>query len=158
MPRPEPRGGHEAAGIYRGSRRRGGAWPLPRARSKPSACGASACSWAASRAIRKYRPASRHLCKALAQLGWIDGRNVRIDYRWGEGNADDIRKHAAELVALAPDVILTPGGLPVERLLQATRTVPIVFAIAPDPVGSGMSRVCRSRAAMSPALCSSNTI
>ena len=75
--------------------------------------------------------------QGLAQLGWTDGRNVRIDYRWGEGNADDIRKHAAELVALAPDVILAPGGPAVERLLQATRTVPIVFVIAIDPVGSG---------------------
>ena len=75
--------------------------------------------------------------QGLAQLGWTDGRNVRIDYRWGEGNADDIRKHAAELVALAPDVILAPVGPAVERLLQATRTVPIVFVIAIDPVGSG---------------------
>src|SRR5215468_11094883 len=74
----------------------------------------------------------------LVQLGWTDGRNVRIDYRWGEGNADDIRKHAAELVALKPDVILTPGGPAVERLLQATNAVPIVFVIAPDPVGTGL--------------------
>ena len=71
-------------------------------------------------------------------MGWTDGRNVRIDYRWGEGNADDIRKHAAELVALAPDVILAAGGPSVERLLQATRTVPIVFVIVTDPVGSGL--------------------
>ena len=75
--------------------------------------------------------------QGLPQLGWTDGRNVRIDYRWGEGNADDIRKHAAELVALAPDVILAPGGPTVEPLLQATRTVPIVFVIVPDPVGAG---------------------
>ena len=70
-------------------------------------------------------------------MGWTDGRNVRIDYRSGEGNADDLRKYAAELVALAPDVILAPGGPAIERLLQATRTVPIVFVIAIDPVGSG---------------------
>jgi ABC-type uncharacterized transport system substrate-binding protein len=76
--------------------------------------------------------------QGLAQLGWTDGRNVRIDYRWGEGNADDIRKHAAELVALAPDVILAAVGPSVERLLQATRTVPIVFVLAIDPVGSGI--------------------
>jgi putative ABC transport system substrate-binding protein len=72
----------------------------------------------------------------LAQLGWTDGRNVRIDYRSGEGNADDLRKYAAELVALAPDVILAPGGPAIERVLQATRVVPIVFVIAIDPVGS----------------------
>ena len=76
--------------------------------------------------------------QALRELGWIDGGNVRIDYRWGGGNADAIRKHAVELAALAPDVILATGGAAVERLLQATRTVPIVFAIVPDPVGSGL--------------------
>jgi len=75
--------------------------------------------------------------QGLQQLGWTDGRNVRIDTRWGSANADDIRKYAAELVALAPDVILASGNAPVERLLQATRTMPIVFAIVLDPVGSG---------------------
>jgi putative ABC transport system substrate-binding protein len=74
--------------------------------------------------------------QALQQLGWTDGRNVRIDYRWGAGGADNIRKYAAELVALAPDVILTAGAT-VEQVLQASRTVPIVFVIATDPVGSG---------------------
>ena len=75
--------------------------------------------------------------QGLQQLGWTDGRNVRIDYRWGAGNADDIRKYAAELVALAPDVILATGGASVAPLLQATRTVPIVFVIVADPVGAG---------------------
>ena len=72
----------------------------------------------------------------LEQLGWTDGRNVRIDTRWGAGNAADSRKYATELVALAPDVILAVG-VSVEPLLEATRTVPIVFTIVPDPVGSG---------------------
>ena len=76
--------------------------------------------------------------QGLQQLGWTDGRNVRIDTRWGGAKPDDIRKYAAELVALAPDVILAAGNAPVERLLQATRTVPIVFVIAIDPVGSGI--------------------
>ncbi len=75
--------------------------------------------------------------QGLQQLGWTDGRNVRIDTRWAAGNADDIRKYAAELVALAPDVILAAGSATVGPLLQATRTVPIVFAIVPDPVGAG---------------------
>jgi putative ABC transport system substrate-binding protein len=75
--------------------------------------------------------------QVLQQLGWTDGRNVRIDARWGAGDADDIRKYAAELAALAPDVILTTGGAAVASMLQATRTVPIVFAIVPDPVGAG---------------------
>src|SRR5258708_183842 len=74
--------------------------------------------------------------QGLQRLGWNDGGNVRIDYRWGAGNADDIRKHAAELVALAPDVILAGPGT-VEPLLRATRTVPIVFVFVPDPVGAG---------------------
>lgn len=72
----------------------------------------------------------------LAQLGWIEGRNVRFEYRWAAGKADNHRKYAAELVALAPDVILTSGSSLV-FMLQATRTVPIVFAMAIDPVGSG---------------------
>jgi putative tryptophan/tyrosine transport system substrate-binding protein len=75
--------------------------------------------------------------QGLQQLGWTDGRNVRIDYRWGAGNADTIRKHAAELAALAPDVILAAGSSTIGHVLQATRTVPIVFVIVPDPVGSG---------------------
>ena len=75
--------------------------------------------------------------QGLAQLGWTDGRNMRIDARYGAGNAADARKYAAELVALAPDVIIAGGPLGLAPLLQATRTVPIVFAIVPDPVGSG---------------------
>jgi putative ABC transport system substrate-binding protein len=75
--------------------------------------------------------------QGLQQLGWTDGRNVRIDHRWAAGNPADIRKYAAELVALAPDVILAPGATQLGPLLQATRTVPIVFAIVPDPVGAG---------------------
>ena len=62
---------------------------------------------------------------------------MRIDYRWAAGDADRIRRHAAELVALAPDVILAIGTSTVAPLLQATRTVPIVFASVPDPVGAG---------------------
>ena len=75
--------------------------------------------------------------QGLQQLGWTEGRNVRIDTRWGAGNAADTRKYAAELVALAPDVIVAIGSAAMEPLLQATRTVPIVFAIVPDPVGAG---------------------
>jgi len=73
----------------------------------------------------------------LQHLGWTDGRNIRFDYRWGAGDAENIRKYAAELVALAPDVILASGTATVGPLLQATRTVPIVFAQVTDPVGAG---------------------
>jgi putative tryptophan/tyrosine transport system substrate-binding protein len=77
------------------------------------------------------------LLQGLAQLGWTDGRNLQIDIRWGGGDAELIRKSAAELAALAPDVIFATGSASVAAMLQATRTVPIVFAIVPDPVGSG---------------------
>jgi putative ABC transport system substrate-binding protein len=73
----------------------------------------------------------------LQQLGWIVGHNVQIDYRWSGGNEDDTRKYAAELVALAPDVIFTSGSAGVGPLRRATHTVPIVFALIVDPVGSG---------------------
>jgi putative ABC transport system substrate-binding protein len=74
--------------------------------------------------------------QALQGLGWTDGRNVHIDARWS-GNASDTRKHAEELVALAPDVIFASGSPGIGSALQATRTIPIVFAIVPDPVGAG---------------------
>ena len=74
---------------------------------------------------------------ALAQLGWTEGRNLRIEIRWASGNANSIRKHAKELVLLAPDVIVAPGASTAGPLLQATRTIPIVFTIVPDPVGAG---------------------
>ena len=75
--------------------------------------------------------------QGLQQLGWTEGRNVHIDTRWSAGNAAETRRHAAELVALAPDVIFTSGSTAIGLTLEATRTVPIVFAIVPDPVGSG---------------------
>jgi putative ABC transport system substrate-binding protein len=75
--------------------------------------------------------------QALALLGWTIGRNVEIDTRWATANPDDIRRHAAELAALAPDVILVEGTPAVAPLLQATRTVPIVFVNVVDPVGAG---------------------
>jgi putative tryptophan/tyrosine transport system substrate-binding protein len=75
--------------------------------------------------------------QGLALLGWTIGRNVRIDTRWATTNTADIRRHAAELAALAPDVILAHGAATVGPLLEATRTVPIVFPVAADPVGAG---------------------
>src|SRR5262249_36576880 len=75
--------------------------------------------------------------QGLQQLGWIDGRNVRIDTRWGAGDADRTRRYAAGLVALAPDVILATGSPPVVALQQATRSAAIVFADVGDPVGQG---------------------
>ena len=74
--------------------------------------------------------------QGLAGLGWIVGRNVQIDYRWAEGDADRVRT-AAELVALVPEVMLAHGSVQVGSLLQVTRSVPIVFVIVTDPVGGG---------------------
>jgi putative ABC transport system substrate-binding protein len=76
------------------------------------------------------------LLQELQRLGWT-GRNVRIDIRWAGADAEKIRKHAAELATLAPDVILANGSVVVAPLLQVTRTVPIVFVVVPDPVGAG---------------------
>jgi putative ABC transport system substrate-binding protein len=75
--------------------------------------------------------------QGLQELGWTIGRNMRIDTRWAGVKADDVRRHAAELAAFAPDVILATGASTVGPLLQATRTVPIVFPAVSDPVGAG---------------------
>jgi putative tryptophan/tyrosine transport system substrate-binding protein len=83
------------------------------------------------------QPNTAAFLQALQQLGWTDGRNVKIDYRWSLGNADKARRYASEVVALAPDVILAVGSVNLTPLLQATRTVPIVFAGVVDPVGAG---------------------
>jgi putative ABC transport system substrate-binding protein len=77
------------------------------------------------------------LTQGLQELGWSDGRNLRIEYRWGAGDADRFRAYAAELVALTPDVILATGTPVVEALRRVTATVPIVFVTVIDPVGSG---------------------
>src|SRR6516165_2118345 len=75
--------------------------------------------------------------QALQQSGWTVGQNVHIDYRWGPGNAETMRKYATELVALAPDVVLASNAAAVAALLEASRTVPIVFAAVADPVAAG---------------------
>ena len=75
--------------------------------------------------------------QTLQELGWTDGRNVRIEMRWG-GDAERVRRYAAELVALAPDVILTTGSAGVTPVLEATRTIPVVFVQVTDPVGAGL--------------------
>src|SRR5262249_52973348 len=73
----------------------------------------------------------------LQERGWSDGRNLRIEYRWGLGDPDRLRKYVVELVALAPDVILAAGAAAVAALQQSSRSVPIVFANVLDPVGAG---------------------
>ena len=83
------------------------------------------------------RPDVAGFLQALQRLGWSEGHNLRIDYRWGRGNAADTRKYAQELVALAPDVLLVSGASSLTPILQATRTLPIVFTSVTDPVGAG---------------------
>jgi ABC-type uncharacterized transport system substrate-binding protein len=75
--------------------------------------------------------------QGLRELGWTEGQNVRIDYRWGAGSVDVIRKHVAELIALAPDVTLSFASQATHALQQESRTIPIVFTQVPDPIGAG---------------------
>jgi putative ABC transport system substrate-binding protein len=77
------------------------------------------------------------LQQGLQQLGWTDGHNLRIDYRWAAGDVDNLHRYAGELVKLEPDVIVANGSAAVALLLQATRAVPIVFTDVPDPIGAG---------------------
>jgi putative tryptophan/tyrosine transport system substrate-binding protein len=92
--------------------------------------------------IAEYDPETKArnaaFLKELERLGWIEGQNIRIEYRSAAGSAADGRRYAAELVALNPDVILATGTINLDYLLQETRTTPIVFTIVADPVGSGL--------------------
>jgi ABC-type uncharacterized transport system substrate-binding protein len=83
------------------------------------------------------------LLEGLRQLGWVEGQNLKIDYRSSLGTGASITKSAAELVALAPEVIVAGGSAPTEALLRVTRSVPIVFAIVPDPLGAGFVKSLR---------------
>ena len=111
------------------------------------------------RTIRIGSAAVAAFLQGLQQLGWADGRNVRIDIRWAAERCRAYRRYAAELVALAPDVILiTCGTVPAVALQQATRTVPIVFAIVPIRSAPASSKAWRGRAATPPDSSSSNTV
>ena len=128
---------HEAAGVHGRSGGAAAAWPLAaraQEREKVRRIGVL-MNLAADDPESPARLAA--FLQGLEQLGWTDGRNVRIDTRWGGGNADQFRGHAAELVGLAPDVILAVSSPAVSALAQVTRTLPIVFLQVGDPVGSG---------------------
>ena len=94
----------------------------------------------------------------LQSLGWSIGRNVRIDTRWAAADAAQIRRHAAELAALAPDVILAFGSSTVGPMMQASRSVPIVFPGSVDPVAAGFVASLARPGAMPPVSCSLNTV
>ena len=87
--------------------------------------------------IQSHRLLFAAFLKELQQSGWTVGNNIRVETRWAGNKSDDIRRHVAELVALAPDVILANGTSTLGPLLQVSRTIPIVFVQVTDPVGSG---------------------
>src|SRR6516225_1959652 len=108
-----------------------------RGRSSRAAGGALACSWPPPLRDPESRKRLFALLQSMQNWAGVEGRNLRVDIRWAAGNTDDTRKYAAELTALAPDIILAAGSLALGPLLQATRTIPIVFTHVPDPVGAG---------------------
>jgi putative ABC transport system substrate-binding protein len=112
------------------------AWPLA-ARGQPDRTRRIGILLPAAADDAAYQSRLGAFLQGLALLGWAIGQNVRIDTRWATANAAEIRRHAAELAALAPDVIVADGATAVGRLLQETRTVPIVFPVITDPVGAG---------------------
>jgi putative tryptophan/tyrosine transport system substrate-binding protein len=112
------------------------AWPLA-ARAQPERVRRIGVLMHLSENDPEAQARIRALLGGLQQLGWIEGRNLRIDYRYGAADVDRARRYAAELIALAPDVIQASGTGPMAALREATRTVPIVFAQVPDPVNAG---------------------
>jgi len=83
------------------------------------------------------KPRASAFLEGMEQLGWVDGKNIRVDLRWTGGHADGIRKNIAELIALAPDVVVANGSSVVDPFLQANRTIPIVFVNVVDPISAG---------------------
>jgi putative ABC transport system substrate-binding protein len=113
------------------------AWPLAARAQQPERMRRIAVLMGLARDDPEGQARNAAFLQAMQQLGWTDGRNVRIDTRWDAPDADRYRKNAAELVELAPDVILATGSATMAPLLQATRTIPIVFTNVTDPVGAG---------------------
>jgi putative ABC transport system substrate-binding protein len=112
-------------------------WPLAARAQQPERMRRIGVILPATADQPEYQAYVEAFLQTLQQSGWINGRNVQIDTRWATTNAATIRRQAAELAAIAPDVILAYGTSTVGPLLQETRTVPIVFPIAGDPVGAG---------------------
>ena len=113
------------------------AWPLPARAQQPERVRRIGVLMPLAADDTEGQVRNAAFLQGLQELGWTVGRNLRLDYRWAAGDADRLRSYAAELVALAPDVILASGTSTVAPLLRATRTVPIVFAGVADPVGAG---------------------
>ena len=113
-------------------------WPLTTYAQQPERIRRIGVLLPASANDSEYPTLVNAFVEGLQQLGWTNGRNIRIDIRWAGGSADTNRRFADELVALAPDVILAAGNAAAGPMLRATRTIPIVFTIVPDPVGAGL--------------------
>jgi ABC-type uncharacterized transport system substrate-binding protein len=113
------------------------AWPLGTRAQQPEPVGRIGVLMTTAADDPEGQARLAALLQGLQQLGWMNGRNARMDIRWAAGNSDYTRKYAAELLALAPDVVVAAGSQSVGPLLQATHTVPIVFVHVPDPVGAG---------------------
>src|SRR5689334_15644986 len=114
------------------------AWPLVASAQQPERIRTVSLLVAGAPDDPEYQDRTRAFLQALNQLGWTDGRNLRIDIRWVTTDPDALRKQATELAAFAPDVILSATGTTTTApLLEATRTLPIVFALLIDPVGAG---------------------
>ena len=128
------RSGASSSRCSAARRRRG---RLRRARSSRSGYGGSAVLMGAVESDQSAQASIAAMRQALAELGWTEGRNLRTDLRWAGGDRDILRKYAAELVALQPDIIVTTGSGGVGPLQQATRTLPIVFTSVIDPVAGG---------------------
>src|SRR5262245_28418483 len=114
------------------------AWPLAARGQQPQKMRRIGVLLPAVGSDPEYQVRVGAFMQALALLGWTDGRNVRIETRWGANDADRYRQYAAELVALAPDVIVAATSVSVGAVQQATRTIPIVFVQVIDPVGTGL--------------------
>jgi len=114
------------------------AWPLAARAQQPDRVRRIAVLMSTAADDPEGRARITAFVQGLQQLGWTAGRNVQVEYRWTAGDPERARSYAAELAALAPDVIVTGGASYVAALQQATRTVPIVFATATDPVGGGL--------------------
>ena len=140
MPRSGLGGGNETARVHYTCRRSAVSWPLvagAQQRERMRRIGVLMTTAAADPEGQVRIAAFR---QGLQKLGWTEGQNVQLDIRWGGGDADLDRRFAAELVALTPDVILATGSSTVAALQLATRTVPIVFAHAVDPVAARLRR------------------
>jgi len=114
-----------------------GAWPLATRAQQRERLRRVALLIGTARNVPGAQDRDKAFLEAFEQLGWTNGRNVQIEFRWSEGNDVTARKYADELIALGPDVILATGGAGAAVMLKATQTIPIVFAVVPDPMGSG---------------------